>query len=323
MSAPLVSVKMITYNHVPYIRKAIEGVLQQKVDFSFELVIGEDCSTDGTREIVFDYQKKYPDIIKVITSEKNVGARQNSLRTAEACEGKYIAFCEGDDFWHRKDKLKLQVDILESHPEYGLVYSDYDLHNVSKGKTITDYCKKVKGITIQTPDINDILADKSGLITCTITARKELMQRIIEADPFLHKSSHFKMGDTQLWAEISLYSKLYRINDSLATHNIFPESATNSKDKRKIINFWISNSEMCVYLCNKHNLSSAIKDQHLKCIQRRKLRLALYEKNHDYAKSIINDYNKLSMKNLIWYCALRNRIIGYIMIAYLKILRRD
>jgi glycosyltransferase involved in cell wall biosynthesis len=76
MTDPLVSVKMITYNHAPYIAKAIEGVLNQKVNFPIELVIGEDCSTDGTREIVSDYQKKYPDIIRVITSDKNVGMKK-------------------------------------------------------------------------------------------------------------------------------------------------------------------------------------------------------------------------------------------------------
>ena len=94
MDKPLVSVHMITYNHAPYIVKAIEGVIQQKTNFPFELVIGEDCSTDGTREIVFEYRKKYPDIIRVITSEQNVGAIKNGYRTEKACRGKYIAYCE-------------------------------------------------------------------------------------------------------------------------------------------------------------------------------------------------------------------------------------
>ena len=71
MTEPLVSVKMITYNHAPYIARAIEGVLHQKTVFPFELVIGEDCSTDGTREIVFKYQRKHPDVIRVVASEKN------------------------------------------------------------------------------------------------------------------------------------------------------------------------------------------------------------------------------------------------------------
>jgi glycosyltransferase involved in cell wall biosynthesis len=81
MTDPLVSVHMITYNHAPYIAQTIEGVLKQKVDFPIELVIGEDCSIDGSREIVLQYQKKYPDIIRLITSDKNVGGKKNSYRT--------------------------------------------------------------------------------------------------------------------------------------------------------------------------------------------------------------------------------------------------
>ena len=79
---PLVSVKTITYNHEPYIRQCIEGVLMQKTDFPIEYVIGEDCSTDGTREIVAAYAQQYPDVIRLITSDRNVGARQNALRTS-------------------------------------------------------------------------------------------------------------------------------------------------------------------------------------------------------------------------------------------------
>ncbi len=134
MADPLVSVKMITYNHAPFIAQAIEAVLQQKTNFPFELVIGEDCSTDGTRKIVFEYQEKYPDIIRVLTSEKNVGMKKNSYRTIKACRGKYIAFCEGDDYWHREDKLQKQVAYLESHPECGLVFADCDVYDIGSKK---------------------------------------------------------------------------------------------------------------------------------------------------------------------------------------------
>ena len=122
MTQPLVSISMITYNHAPFIAQAIEGVLQQKTTFPFELVIGEDCSTDNTREIVSEYHKKHPDIFRVIASDKNIGATRNSLRTLKACQGKYIAYCEGDDYWHHPYKLQKQVDYLESHQECGLVY---------------------------------------------------------------------------------------------------------------------------------------------------------------------------------------------------------
>jgi len=117
---PLVSVHTITYNHAPFIRQCIEGILMQKASFLFELVIGEDCSTDGTREIILEYARKYPEIIRVITSESNVGIKGNAKRTFLACQGKYIAICEGDDYWTDPNKLQKQIDFLENHPDYSL-----------------------------------------------------------------------------------------------------------------------------------------------------------------------------------------------------------
>ena len=117
---PLLSVFTITYNHAPFIRQCIEGVLMQKTDFPFEFVIGEDCSTDGTREIVLDYAKKNPEIIRVITSESNVGMSENAKRTGRACQGKFVALCDGDDYWTDPYKLQKQVDFLESHPDYSM-----------------------------------------------------------------------------------------------------------------------------------------------------------------------------------------------------------
>ena len=114
---PLVSVHMITYNHAQFICQAIDGVLNQRTTFQIEIVIGEDCSTDGTKEIVFKYQQKYPEIIRIVTSEKNVGMSANFVRTLNACKGKYIAFCEGDDYWTDPLKLQKQVDIMESEPD--------------------------------------------------------------------------------------------------------------------------------------------------------------------------------------------------------------
>jgi len=119
---PLVSVHMITYNHEKFIAQAIEGVLMQKTSFPFELVIGEDCSTDRTRKIVVDYANRYPEIIKPILHEKNVGAKANSESVGEACTGKYVALCEGDDYWIDPLKLQKQVDFLDSNPGFSVCF---------------------------------------------------------------------------------------------------------------------------------------------------------------------------------------------------------
>ena len=126
--APLVSVQTITYQHGAFIRQCMDGVLMQRTSFPFEYVIGEDFSTDGTREIVLEYAKRHPNAIRVITADKNVGAKANVCRTLVACRGKYIALCEGDDYWTDPLKLQKQVDFLEAHPECSMCFHEaYDL----------------------------------------------------------------------------------------------------------------------------------------------------------------------------------------------------
>jgi glycosyltransferase involved in cell wall biosynthesis len=109
---------MITYNHEQYIRQSIEAVLSQVTNFDFQLVIGEDNSTDSTKAICHEFAERYPDKIKLITASANVGMSKNFLRSYKACEGKYIAFCEGDDYWTDAHKLQKQVDFLEANPNY-------------------------------------------------------------------------------------------------------------------------------------------------------------------------------------------------------------
>jgi glycosyltransferase involved in cell wall biosynthesis len=114
---PKVSVAMITYNHEKFIAQAIEGVLMQQTDFSIELVIGEDCSTDGTRRIVEHYSHLRPDLVRPILHPRNVGIQKNGIATMKACRGNYIALCEGDDYWTAPGKLAKQAAFLEGHPE--------------------------------------------------------------------------------------------------------------------------------------------------------------------------------------------------------------
>lgn len=147
--APVVSVHMITFNHEQHIGKAIEGVMMQKTDFEFELVIGEDCSQDKTREICFEYQKKYPDKIRVLWWHENVNnLGGNAPRTLIRCRGKYIAFCEGDDFWTDPLKLQKQVDVFRQNPNVAICFGGVD-YNYVMGKRISRYKlgeKEVKGL---------------------------------------------------------------------------------------------------------------------------------------------------------------------------------
>ncbi len=120
----IVSVCLITYNHEPYLQTAIDSVIFQKTSFPFELVIGEDCSTDKTWKICEEYVQKHPDIIRLLPSKENLGVMPNFIRTLQACKGKYIALCEGDDYWIDPYKLQKQVDFLEKNNNCYMVVHD-------------------------------------------------------------------------------------------------------------------------------------------------------------------------------------------------------
>lgn len=128
---PEVSVMMLAYNHGDYIRQALDGVLGQIVDFPIEIVIGEDCSSDNTREILLQYQSRYPDVVRVISGENNVGMNLNFLRVAERCRGKYVAICEADDYWSSNKKLSLQHEIAEKRPEVSIIVHNASVENVN------------------------------------------------------------------------------------------------------------------------------------------------------------------------------------------------
>lgn len=129
---PFVSICSITYNHAPYIRQCLEGMLMQQTNCEFEIIINDDCSTDGTTDIIREYAKKYPKIIKPIFHEEN--QYQKGVRGMFAkyvfpkAQGKYIALCEGDDYWTDPLKLQKQVDFLDTHPDYSLCFHNAMVH---------------------------------------------------------------------------------------------------------------------------------------------------------------------------------------------------
>lgn len=308
VSLPLVSVHMITYNHVHYIQKAIDSILNQKIQFSYELVIGEDCSNDGTKEIVEKYENDYPGIIRVVASDRNVGMKANFIRTLNACKGKYVAFCEGDDFWHCDKKMAIQTNYLEQNPECGLVFSDYDWYFSGTNKRVENY-HSVINKKIHSPQLIDIVSKKVDIRTCTVQAKRELLIQIINNDTFLHQSNQFKMCDIPLWAEISTLSNVCYIEKSLATYQIIENSATQSKDVGKRLLFSINDCEMYLYLCRKYNLPKQICQQHEEKWKRESLIYGFNTKNTVIADSVKKKGIPFSIKDWLWYMGIKNSII--------------
>ncbi|SIT93818.1 glycosyltransferase [Pontibacter indicus] len=245
---PVVSVWMITYNHEKFIRQSIESVLMQKTNFPIELVIGEDCSTDGTRKIIEELEQKYPQVIKPVYHKSNVGAARNAY---EFClpklKGKYVACLEGDDYWMDPFKLQKQVDFLEANPDYILSFHDCKVvdrdNKVLKEGRLAENFKKdlpqesiILGSLIPT---NTVLF-RNRVITCP----KEIFS-VTNNDTFLFallgqhgkakfsndvQPSAYRVHDGGIWSSIdnlekrksglNTYEQLYKVIDSKYKHLI-------------------------------------------------------------------------------------------------------
>jgi glycosyltransferase involved in cell wall biosynthesis len=233
---PVVSVRMITYNHEPYIRQAIEGVMMQKTDFDFELVIGEDCSTDKTREICFEYQKKYPDKIRVLWSEKNLHrnphpAGENGKRTLVHCRGEFIAYCEGDDYWIDPHKLQKQVDAMRKHPNVGFCFcgslrffQDSDSYDVWNAWNVTYKPGVQKGkafmlpFMLEHPDPSPKNKWIGFIMTATTMIRASLLQHVQKVYEIFNW--RLRLGDATLWLAASSLMDGYYIPDIVSVYRI-------------------------------------------------------------------------------------------------------
>jgi len=215
--------------------------MMQKTDFEFELVIGEDCSTDKTREICFEYQKRYPDKIRVLWCDHNLyrnphPAGGNGERNMAHCRGEFVALCEGDDYWIDPLKLQKQVDVMREYPSVGLCFCGADAHNVvtretrhwfpyNNGSTLMsgeDYMRTRFGMT-RNPQLRPFVDDQ--LRTLTTLIRGSCLKKVSETIDVLKWG--LCVGDYSLWASLALVSDVYFLNENVGVYRIHPGGITS------------------------------------------------------------------------------------------------
>lgn len=226
VSNPLVSVLMVTYNHKKFINQAIESVLEQKSNFSYEIVIGDDNSNDKTTDIVLDYQSKYPETIKVLLANQNLGhytgnVSLNFVRTYRACRGKYIAILEGDDYWTSQYKLQKQVDFLEKNNECSTCFHNVRVIYESQYRAPEIF---INNLTKDSFDLSDIL--KFNFIpTCSVMFRNGLFEEI---PGWCYKTPMF---DWPLHILNAHYGEMAYIKDIMAVYRIRQEGIWGHKNR--------------------------------------------------------------------------------------------
>jgi len=226
---PLVSVYMATYRQDKYIAQAIEGVIGQQCNFPVELIIGEDCSPDNTRAIVIDYQHKYPHLIRVLTAEKNIGAKANASRCLSVTRGEYIAFCEGDDYWHHQNKLQIQVDAMQADRNITLCHTDFD-RLIGKSIYKSVYSMRPPKYPANGNAYYNLLHQWS-VITATSIYRADIIQRFLKGD---FNRLDWPFGDYNKALFASTQGTVMYLPISTATWRKVPGSAGNKGLKNNV-----------------------------------------------------------------------------------------
>jgi glycosyltransferase involved in cell wall biosynthesis len=215
------SVAITTYNQEQYIGQAIESVLAQNVNFAYEIVIGEDCSTDGTRDVVTSFHGRYPERIKLLLRDQNVGAMRNFAETIEACQSEYLALLDGDDYWIATDKLQKQINFLDAHPECAICC----------GRVRALYHAGMQDLDVR-PDvfpqlpagpytIEDILK-ANFLLPCTAVLKRKYISQ------FPKWFFEMKVGDWPLCTMVARYGTIELMDEIMAAYRIHPGGVWSS-----------------------------------------------------------------------------------------------
>jgi glycosyltransferase involved in cell wall biosynthesis len=225
---PLVSVVMVTYNHERYLAEAIAGVMKQQTDFAIEVLIGDDCSTDGTAAVALQAQRDHPERIRVFMSGVNVGLNGNYARLLRASRGEFIAYCEGDDFWSDPTKLQRQIDYLCTHPDAGAVHTDFDhiLWREGRWRRLANSMQhRHEGQPVPEGNIFLILLRGNFIQTCTLCFRASFAIDCLDQGGL---KDTYAVNDWPLCLYIAAQSKIDYLSGSTAVYRKVAGSITNS-----------------------------------------------------------------------------------------------
>lgn len=245
---PLVSILMLAYNHEAFIAQAIDSILMQQVDFRFEIVVGEDHSTDNTRRILLQYKDQYPDIFKLLLHDQNIGSMQNHIAVMAACSGTYVAMCEGDDYWTDPLKLQKQVNFLAANPGYSFTCHKTALLYHSTGEKSIHAKEHFKDddagreITLQ------------NLFEPYIISTVSIVYRAAYTDMNVIKGlSHFK--DLFLFAILLEKGNGFCMNECMAVYRIHENGIWSMQGKVKNL---VSNVQTGISICEFYHMRNHV-----------------------------------------------------------------
>jgi glycosyltransferase involved in cell wall biosynthesis len=258
MNNPLFSVEVLTYNQEGYIAQTLDSILSQEHQYPYEIIIGDDYSTDGTRKLLLDYKEKYPEIIVLLLNEQNRGITRNYFNVLSHARGKYIMGCGGDDYW-LPGKAAMQIEFMEKNPEIGMCYS--------KAKQYAeDYKKMIKELYGKdTRTFDEILMAQANIPALTACFRRDLaLQYIAEIHP---EEKNWIMEDHPMWLWFAYNSKIHFLDFPLGVYRVLLESASHSQDIEKRMKSFYSLMDVKLFFLEKYHINAGLVKTHFEKIR--------------------------------------------------------
>ena len=312
---PLVSIQCMVYNHEPYLRQCLDGFVMQRTNFKFEAIVHDDVSTDGSAAIIREYAEKYPDIIKPIyETENQYSKKDGSLDRImrEACNGKYIAICEGDDYWIDPLKLQKQVDFMEANPEYALCHTGFKIYNDDEGILVDcdDIIKRNSEQYHSNQDIMERILDGTYYRIQTVTTLFRMSSYSKVNNLLKSFEGKFLMGDTQLWISLLSVGNIFFLPEITSVYRIHAGSSCRPVSFQSKIHFDLSCAEMRVVMADVFNLSNKLKRK-LQSQYQKKLNLYLtYVPNYKLIVQIkYNNFFECIRFNILRLPIIRNLLL--------------
>jgi len=256
---PQISVIVTTYNQEKTIGRTLDSILMQQCHVPFEIVIGEDCSTDGTLSVCQKYAEMHPDIIRVMANKPNKGIINNYFDCILAAQGEYIADCAGDDFWIDPLKLEKEVTILEQHPDVTLVHTDWNSYNETTGTSTPSPQKPFTApITLGQQMLEAIITQTRIPVIhlCTSLYRASVIRQALHDDSFLFRNKEFGCEDLQVAFIMALQGIIAYVPDVTLNYSQGHESISFSPNYHKQFTFARRVGDLSYYLATKYGLKS-------------------------------------------------------------------
>ncbi len=255
----IISVIVATYNQEATIGRTLDSILMQKCRLPIEIVVGEDCSTDGTRTVCERYAALHPAVVRLMPKAPNKGMIRNYYDCLLQCRGRYIAECAGDDFWIDPLKLEKQLDVLEKHPEVTLVHTNWQSYDETTHETRKNlFAPFLSPITNGKDMLEAVITQTVAPVvhTCTAMYRSEVIRRCYDEEPSLYNDPENGCEDIQLVCALADSGDVAYLPDVTLSYSVGHDSVSRQPDDRRQFRFVARTASLSMRLARKYGIAT-------------------------------------------------------------------